>query len=106
MTNNSGQLVERFEKNIFLSKEEKDYWIFRIPELTEVQLAKLEGILDGFDSKVEVKINEICKFVSKDELLVKLKTFKKQAKKNLLGVIRKKETAKAEADLEDSLGSI
>ena len=101
-----GTLIQRCERNLFLSKEEKDYWKEKIPRLSDAHLKKLKGIFDAFDENLHKSIKKICDDKKGGELREKLKKLKKNALAEVSDTLHESEVKSAESNLKNALTDI
>lgn len=99
-------LIKRCARNLFLSKEEKNYWKERIPRLPDTHLKKLKGIFDAFDENLQKSVRKICDDKKGDALREKLKKLKKNALAEVSTKLHESEIKSAEENLEDALTDI
>lgn len=99
-------LIKRCARNLFLSKEEKNYWKEKIPRLSGAHLKKLKGIFDAFDENLHKSIKKICDDKKGGALREKLKKLKKNALAEVSTKLHESEMKSAEVNLEDALTDI
>lgn len=104
--NLAGALIKRCARNLFLSKEEKNYWKEKIPRLSGAHLKKLKEIFDTFDKNLQKSIKKICDNERGGELRGKLKELKKNALAEISTKLHESEIKSAEGNLEDALTDI
>lgn len=102
----AGTLIKRCARNLFLSKEEKNYWKEKIPGLSDTHLKKLKEIFDMFDKNLQKSVRKICDNEKGGALREKLKELKKKALAGVSTKLHESEIKSAEVNLEDALTDI
>lgn len=92
--------------NPLLSPENREKWVGYVEQMTEEQLGKLIGVLEGSREDLKKFLQEKLTNEQKKELLEKLDAAKKEAISKIAEDIHVKEGKEAEEELEEGLNNL